>query len=93
MFDVVRVVMLRFRTGKSPFKPDKNHVHHKLLAIGLSTKRAMVYLIIMATALSLANIILVPHVNSTLLVIGDALIWIVANLWWNKLKTTKKEKE
>ena len=35
-FDVVRVVLVRIREGHSPFEPDKNHIHHKLLAIGLS---------------------------------------------------------
>jgi len=90
MFDVIRVVLFRIRTGKSPFEPDKNHIHHKLLAIGISTKRAMVYLIIMATTLSLTNILLVPYVNSTLLVICDAAIWIGANLWWNRLRNKKK---
>lgn len=28
-FDVIRVVMVRLRNGKSPFEPDKNHIHHK----------------------------------------------------------------
>ena len=27
-FDVIRVVMVRVRSGKSPFEPDKNHIHH-----------------------------------------------------------------
>lgn len=93
MFDVIRVVMLRIRTGKSPFQPDKNHIHHKLLAIGISTKRAMVYLIIMATTLSVVNIVLIPYVDSTLLVICDAAIWIGANLWWNSLRNRKVVKE
>lgn len=35
-FDVIRVVLVRIREGKSPFEPDKNHIHHKLLSIGLS---------------------------------------------------------
>lgn len=86
MFDVMRVVLFRIKTGKSLFQPDKNHIHHKLLAIGLSTRRAMVYLIVMATALSLANILLIPYVNNTLLVVCDAAIWIGANLWWNRLR-------
>ena len=89
LFDVVRVVLLRIRTGKSPFQPDKNHIHHKLLAIGMTTKRAMVYLIIMALTLSIVNIVLVPYVNSTLLVICDIAIWTGANVWWNRLRNHK----
>ena len=86
LFDVVRVVLFRIRKGKSPFEPDRNHIHHKLLAIGMSTKRAMVYLIIMAIALSIANIVLIPYVNCTLLVVIDVAIWIGANLRWNRLR-------
>ena len=86
MLDVVRVVLFRIRKGKNPFEPDKNHVHHKLLAIGMSTKRAMVYLIIMATALSAVNILLIPYVNSTLLVVADIVVWTGANLWWNRVR-------
>jgi UDP-N-acetylmuramyl pentapeptide phosphotransferase/UDP-N-acetylglucosamine-1-phosphate transferase len=88
-FDVVRVMLFRFRKNKSPFKPDKNHIHHKLLAIGMSTRRAMVSLVVMATALSLANILLVPYVNNTLLLVADILIWIGLNLWWNGVKKRK----
>lgn len=35
-FDVIRVVLYRLRNGRNPFEPDKNHIHHKLLAIGLT---------------------------------------------------------
>lgn len=84
IFDVVRVVLFRLRTGKNPFEPDRNHIHHKLLAIGISTKRAMVYLVVMATVFSLTNILLVPHVNTTLLLVVDIAFWVGVNLWWNR---------
>lgn len=29
--DIIRVVILRISKGKSPFQPDKNHIHHILL--------------------------------------------------------------
>ena len=36
LFDTLRVFVLRSLQGKSPFTPDKNHIHHKLLSYGLS---------------------------------------------------------
>ena len=33
IFDITRVVFFRLRRGKSPFFPDKNHIHHKILEI------------------------------------------------------------
>jgi UDP-N-acetylmuramyl pentapeptide phosphotransferase/UDP-N-acetylglucosamine-1-phosphate transferase len=36
LFDTSRVFLLRMLAGKSPFAPDKNHIHHRLLALGFS---------------------------------------------------------
>jgi UDP-N-acetylmuramyl pentapeptide phosphotransferase/UDP-N-acetylglucosamine-1-phosphate transferase len=36
LFDTLRVSIIRILKGKSPFAPDKNHVHHRLLAMGFS---------------------------------------------------------
>lgn len=35
ILDTVSVVYQRLRAGRSPFSPDKNHLHHKLLSSGL----------------------------------------------------------
>jgi UDP-N-acetylmuramyl pentapeptide phosphotransferase/UDP-N-acetylglucosamine-1-phosphate transferase len=35
LFDTMRVMLTRIRKGVSPFKPDKNHIHHLLLKTGL----------------------------------------------------------
>ena len=34
--DTLRVFIIRILNGKSPFDPDKNHLHHSLLGTGLS---------------------------------------------------------
>lgn len=36
LFDLMRVVFVRLFTGRSLFKPDKNHLHHQLLSLGLT---------------------------------------------------------
>jgi len=36
VFDTVRVMTLRIMNNKSPFQPDRNHIHHLLLDLGLS---------------------------------------------------------
>ena len=58
------------------FEPDKNHIHHKLLAIGLSPRKAMLSLLFMSCSFSAANILLVPDVNNTVLLVADIVIWI-----------------
>ncbi len=36
LFDTLRVFVLRIMKGRSPFSPDKNHIHHLLLNTGLN---------------------------------------------------------
>lgn len=38
LFDTLRVVSLRILKHRSPFSPDRNHIHHFLLELGLSHK-------------------------------------------------------
>ncbi len=38
LFDTLRVVGLRILNRRSPFSPDRNHIHHFLLELGLSHK-------------------------------------------------------
>lgn len=40
LFDTLRVFIIRLIKGHSPFKADRSHVHHKLLAMGYSHLRA-----------------------------------------------------
>ena len=39
--DLVLAVIRRTRAGPSPFAPDKQHLHHRLLEIGHSQRRAV----------------------------------------------------
>ncbi|WP_110182585.1 glycosyltransferase family 4 protein [Nocardioides solisilvae] len=41
MADLVLAVVRRTRAGRSPFAPDKQHLHHRLLEIGHSQRRAV----------------------------------------------------
>ena len=39
--DMFMVIFKRIFSGKSPFFPDKNHIHHRLLANGLSESKVL----------------------------------------------------
>lgn len=41
LLDLVLAVVRRTRAGRSPFAPDKQHLHHRLLEIGHSHRRAV----------------------------------------------------
>jgi UDP-N-acetylmuramyl pentapeptide phosphotransferase/UDP-N-acetylglucosamine-1-phosphate transferase len=40
LFDTLRVFIIRMSKGKSPFHPDRNHIHHILIDLGLTHMQA-----------------------------------------------------
>ena len=86
--DVVRVYFRRLRGGKNPFLPDKTHIHHKCLALGMSQKTTMPVLVSSAAVLTLLNYLLGTFINITLLFCIDLIIWTVINIFLSrKIKT------
>lgn len=77
LLDVVRVVVHRVRTGKNPFLPDKNHIHHKLLQVGLRVRQVMATIILLAILFIVVNACLLGTLNVTLILTIDLLIWLV----------------
>jgi len=45
IFDTIRVIIIRLLNGLSPFKADRNHLHHILLDFGMSHRRAALSLV------------------------------------------------
>lgn len=91
-FDVVRVYLHRVRNGKNPFLPDKNHIHHKLLAIGMRQRTAMVTIVLASTVLTLLNILLSAYLGATILLCLDVALWTFANIQITKKIHSAKKK-
>ena len=53
LLDTLRVFILRALKGRSPFSPDRNHLHHRLLDLGLTHSHATL-LIVLKTILLIA---------------------------------------
>jgi UDP-GlcNAc:undecaprenyl-phosphate GlcNAc-1-phosphate transferase len=51
-FDLLLAVVRRTRAGRSPFAPDKAHLHHRLLEIGHSHTRAVLIMYLWAALLA-----------------------------------------
>lgn len=83
-FDVVRVYMVRIRNHRSPFLPDKSHIHHKFLAAGMKPRVAMVTIISISTLFTLLNLGLSRIININILVVLDVIMWVTFNTWLNK---------
>lgn len=80
-FDVVRVYLHRVKNGKNPFLPDKNHIHHKMLAIGMRQRTAMITIVFLSVCFTLCNILLSRYMDVTLLLVLDVAVWTTGNLW------------
>lgn len=82
--DVLRVVMGRLRRKAHPFKPDRTHLHHKFLLMGLKPRTSMMLILLMAVAFivltySLINVGIPANVVFVLVL----LIWIIVNIWFS----------
>ncbi len=68
LMDTLRVFSIRLSQKKSPFTADKNHTHHRLLALGLNHRQAT-YLILAINALFSLTILNINWIG---------IIWLMA---------------
>lgn len=54
ILDTVLVMVQRVREGRSPFSADKNHIHHRLLALGLDHYQAVFIIYVVQALLIIA---------------------------------------
>jgi UDP-GlcNAc:undecaprenyl-phosphate/decaprenyl-phosphate GlcNAc-1-phosphate transferase len=76
--DLVLAVVRRTLRGQSPFAPDKQHLHHRLLEYGHSHRRAVVVMWLWAALIALGGV-LVSLYQSRLVLIGLA-VWTAATV-------------
>lgn len=58
LLDLMMAVVRRTRAGRSPFAPDKMHLHHRLLEIGHSHRRAVLLIYLWAGVLAFGAVAL-----------------------------------
>ena len=74
-FDVIRVMIGRIQHHRNPFMPDKTHIHHKFLALGMSHRKAMVSILLVSLFFIIFNLSLVRVVNVNVIVVLDVALW------------------
>lgn len=82
-FDVVRVYFVRVMNHRSPFLPDRNHIHHRLLDYGMTPHCALATLVVSAALLAAICIILSTYINVNAVLIIAAIIWCVSTALLN----------
>ena len=83
-------MIVRARSHQSLFKPDRNHIHHKFLDMGMSAHKAMISIVVIASLFSSLNILLVSFVNINIVFAGDIVIWVVLSIWFEKARNKKE---
>ena len=68
--DLVLAVVRRGWAGRSPFSPDKQHLHHRLLEIGHSQRRAVLIMWMWAGLIAFGTVLASLYTG--------ALMWVVA---------------
>jgi UDP-GlcNAc:undecaprenyl-phosphate GlcNAc-1-phosphate transferase len=88
LYDTLRVFIIRMLQGKSPFHPDRNHIHHILIDLGFSHLQATTSLVIF-NVLMILLIFFLQGLNGEFLL---ALILIIPTICIYMLTTLRSKK-
>lgn len=84
MFDVVRVSLHRIRKHRSPFLPDKNHIHHKLIRAGMRVPMVLITILLTDIFFIAMNTILSECINLTVILVIDIVLYTSMQLVINR---------
>ncbi|MEX8548505.1 MAG: glycosyltransferase family 4 protein [Mucilaginibacter sp.] len=90
LFDTFTVVITRICNKKSPFRADRNHIHHRLLRLGLNHMQTTA-LLALVTLFFIGFALLLRHADSQLLLMLFAAIMLALNLVVNLLLKAKNK--
>ena len=98
LFDTLFAIVRRLAKGQSPMKPDRGHLHHRLVDAGFSQRRAVFVLYTVSSLLSLSAVVMMfTHDlwRTLLLVIAVLIVIIGSGTYFNKKvnKIVDNEKE
>lgn len=78
VFDTVRVFTERIMRGKSPFYPDKTHIHHLFLGMGFTHMQSTGIILIMAIAFIMFNFTMQMYtISTTLLFVLNVMLGMI----------------
>jgi UDP-GlcNAc:undecaprenyl-phosphate/decaprenyl-phosphate GlcNAc-1-phosphate transferase len=89
IFDTLRVIILRLRKLQSPFRADRNHIHHQFLNLGFSHSRSVIF-IAMISVFFMSIAVLLRHASDAIVIGTGIMICLVINFI---LKKTQRIKE
>ena len=90
--DVIRVMIGRVRRGKSPFLPDRTHIHHKFMAMGFTPKKALILIQLISTCFIVGSFLMSHYeVNINIIFLLNIAVWTGLNIWFTKVINSKQQ--
>jgi UDP-GlcNAc:undecaprenyl-phosphate/decaprenyl-phosphate GlcNAc-1-phosphate transferase len=81
IIDTFWIITRRLLSGHSPFTPDRGHIHHRLLDLGLSHKGVVLLIYAITTALAVTSVLLAggsgPIYAFMAIVVGSGLLLLI----------------
>ncbi len=91
VFDSLRIFFIRIINRKSPFKGDRNHIHHRLLRIGLNAKQILLVTITFNLAMIMVTLLL-SYLGNFVLIFLQIAMCVIFNTFLTYMKGRKKAK-
>jgi UDP-N-acetylmuramyl pentapeptide phosphotransferase/UDP-N-acetylglucosamine-1-phosphate transferase len=84
--DVFRVILSRLKRRVHPFKPDRCHFHHKIMNMGFTPRKALIFIELISIAF-IAFTVLLVHVGvlAYWVFIYDVILWTLLNVWFSRI--------
>ena len=96
MFDTLFAIVRRLAHGQNPMSPDRGHIHHRLIDMGLNQKQAVAALYVVSSILGLSAVVLTTSgaMRAMLFLIAVAVVAFLASrvVFPREIAETKKEK-
>jgi hypothetical protein len=85
VLDTFRVFGNRILAHKDPFLPDRTHIHHRFIDLGLSHRATLVVILMLAAFFVLLNLLLIEVVDINVLFCIDIFLWTAMHVWISAL--------
>jgi UDP-N-acetylmuramyl pentapeptide phosphotransferase/UDP-N-acetylglucosamine-1-phosphate transferase len=94
LFDTARVFFIRIFNRRSPFKPDRNHIHHVLIdSYGFSHRRTSFFIGLVNFILLAGFILIAMYASQIVLISGFITVILAAGIFFYLLKKRSRFKK
>lgn len=92
LFDTLRVVTIRILSRRSPFSPDRNHIHHFLLELGMN-HRTITYTCLAGNIAFIALAYLLRFTGTTMVILAlsGVSLAVVSIVYYSRPKTRARK--